>query len=162
MAAWTYGAGKAAVLTTDAGKRWANRWTDWEGYDKLFSQMVRWSMRPTGDQGNFSIATRVHDGKAQVIINAFGDEDQFINDLSMSGSVVAPDMGSLPLRVEQVAPGRYVGEFPAEMAGSYLVVVNPGADRLPFVQGSMSVTLPSIKAMRRTLRYSNHWQPCRV
>ena len=135
MAAWTYGAGKAAVLTTDAGKRWANRWTDWEGYDKLFSQMVRWSMRPTGDQGNFSIATRVHDGKAQVIINAFGDEDQFINDLSMSGSVVAPDMGSLPLRVEQVAPGRYVGEFPAEMAGSYLVVVNPGSGQAPIRAG---------------------------
>ena len=135
MAAWTYGAGKSAVLTTDAGKRWANRWTDWDNYDKLFSQLVRWSMRPTGDEGNFSIATSVRDGKAQVIINALDEEDQFINDQSISGTVVAPDMGTLPLRFEQVAPGRYVGEFPAEMAGSYLVVASPGSGQAPLRTG---------------------------
>ena len=135
LAAWTYGAGKAAVLTTDAGKRWANRWTDWDNYDKLFSQLVRWSMRPTGDQGSFNVATSIRDGKAQVIINAMDQEDQFINDQSMSGSVVAPDLGSLPLRIEQVAPGRYVGEFPAKMAGSYLVVVTPGDGKAPIRTG---------------------------
>ena len=46
LATWTYGAGKAAVLTTDAGSRWARAWTGWDGYDKLFSQLVRWAMRP--------------------------------------------------------------------------------------------------------------------
>ena len=127
LATWTYGAGKSAVLTTDVGQRWANRWTDWENYDKLFSQLVRWSMRPTGDQGDFSIATNVRDGKAQVIINALDENDQFINEQSMTGTVVAPDMKSLAMSIEQIAPGRYLGEFPAEMAGSYLVVVNPGS-----------------------------------
>ncbi|MDP6720442.1 MAG: VWA domain-containing protein, partial [Pirellulaceae bacterium] len=39
LASWTYGLGRTAVLTTDAGHRWA-RWTDWENYDKFFSQLV--------------------------------------------------------------------------------------------------------------------------
>ena len=37
----------------------------WENYDKLFSQMVRWSMRPTGEEGKFTVATDVQDGKVQ-------------------------------------------------------------------------------------------------
>ena len=76
LASWTYGAGKAVALTTDAGNRWADRWSDWEGYDKLFSQMVRWAMRPTGDLGNFSVATNVRDGKTQVVITAVDAEER--------------------------------------------------------------------------------------
>lgn len=135
LASWTYGAGKAVALTTDAGNRWANRWSDWDGYDKLFSQMVRWAMRPTGDLGNFSVATNVRDGKTQVVITAVDADEEFLNDQSMSGSVVAPDMASLPLRIEQTAPGRYVGEFPSDTAGSYLIVVNPGPGRAPIRTG---------------------------
>ncbi|MEM8946625.1 MAG: VWA domain-containing protein [Planctomycetota bacterium] len=135
LATWTYGAGKAVALTTDAGNRWANRWSEWDGYDKLFSQMVRWAMRPTGDTGNFSVATNVKDGKTQVVITAVDADEEFLNDQSMSGSVVAPDMASLPLRIEQTAPGRYVGEFPSDTAGSYLIVVNPGPGRPPIRTG---------------------------
>jgi len=135
LATWTYGAGKAVALTTDAGQRWANQWVQWEGYDKLFSQMVRWSMRPTDDLGNFSIATNVSEGKTQVIITALDEEDQFLNDLSISGTVVGPDMASVPLRIEQTAPGRYVGEFDSDVAGSYMIVANTGADRAPIRSG---------------------------
>jgi len=135
LATWTYGAGKAVALTTDAGRRWANQWTQWEGYDKLFSQMVRWSMRPTDDLGNFSISTNVREGKTQVIITALDEDDQFLNDLTILGTVVSPDMNSLPLRIEQTAPGRYVGEFSSDVAGSYMIVANTGAGRAPIRSG---------------------------
>jgi len=135
LATWTYGAGKSVALTTDAGNRWADRWAGWDGYDKLFSQMVRWAMRPTGDLGNFSVATAVGEGKTQVVITALDREDEFLNNQSMSGSVVAPDMTSVPLRIEQTAPGRYVGEFPSELAGSYLLVINPGPGQAPIRTG---------------------------
>jgi uncharacterized membrane protein len=135
MATWIYGAGKSAVLTTDAGNRWANRWTEWDGYDKLFSNLVRWSMRPTDDTANFSIASDVRDGKTQVVITALDAEDEFLNDLAMSATVVAPDMSTVPVRIQQTAPGRYVGEFLSEAAGSYLIVVNPGGERAPLRTG---------------------------
>ncbi len=85
LASWTYGLGRTAVLTTDAGKRWANSWTAWEGYDQLFSQLVRWSMRPTGDQGNFSVATEIKDGKVQVIVTAVDQSDELLNFLQHVG-----------------------------------------------------------------------------
>jgi len=135
LATWTYGAGKSVALTTDAGNKWANQWTGWDGYDKLFSQMVRWAMRPTGDTGNFSVATNVGDGKTEVVVTALDANEEFLNDQSMTGTVVAPDMSSIPVRIEQTAPGRYVGEFPSEMAGSYLIVVNPGPGRAPIRTG---------------------------
>ena len=135
LASWTYGAGKAVAFTTDAGTRWAGQWTQWENNDRFFSQMVRWSMRPTDDSGNFSIATDVRDGRTKIIVTALDQDDQFLNDQSMTATVVAPDMSSIPVRVEQVAPGRYVGEFDSEAAGSYLMVVNPGEGRAPIRSG---------------------------
>jgi uncharacterized membrane protein/Mg-chelatase subunit ChlD len=48
LASWTYGLGKAAAFTSDAGSRWTDGWVNLELYDKLFGQMIRWSMRPAG------------------------------------------------------------------------------------------------------------------
>src|SRR5581483_2441420 len=57
LACWTYGLGKSVAFTSDAGIRWASNWTQWANYDKLFTQMIRWSMRPAGDEGKFTVAT---------------------------------------------------------------------------------------------------------
>ncbi len=46
LASWTYGLGKVAAMTTDAGHRWANDWTAWGQYDRFYSQLIRWAMRP--------------------------------------------------------------------------------------------------------------------
>ena len=135
LATWTYGAGKAVALTTDAGTRWANAWTEWEGYDKFFAQVVRWAMRPTGDTGNVTVATSTRDGKTEIVVTALDAEENFANQQSMTAAAIAPDMSTIPVQVEQVAPGRYVGEFPSEQAGSYLIVVNPGGGVAPIRTG---------------------------
>ena len=135
LASWTYGLGKAAVLTTDAGHRWATSWTGWENYDKLMSQLVRWSMRPTGDTGKFTVATDVRDGRTRLVITALDKDDEFLNFLNMSGTIVGPDMKPVPVSIEQTAPGRYVGEFESKDAGSYFVNILPGADQAPIRTG---------------------------
>jgi uncharacterized membrane protein len=127
LAAWTYGLGKAVAFTTDAGKRWASAWTHWDDYDRFFSQMIRWSMRPTGDMGKFSVSADVGGTKTQVVVTALDQDDKFLNLQSMTGSVLDPDMESIPLDIQQTAPGRYVGEFDSTKAGSYMIMVSPGA-----------------------------------
>jgi uncharacterized membrane protein/Mg-chelatase subunit ChlD len=127
LAAWTYGLGKTVAFTTDAGERWANAWTGWENYARFFSQMVRWSMRPTGDTGNFTVATDVGDGKTRVTVTALDKDDEFLNYQAMTGTVLGPDMKSIPLEIRQTAPGRYSGEFDSQTAGSYLILVTPGS-----------------------------------
>lgn len=135
LASWTYGLGKAAAFTTDAGARWASDWTGWDNYDKLFGQLVRWSMRPSGDTGKFSVVTRVENGQAEVIVTALDKDDEFLNFLNMGGSVVGPDLKPIDLRIRQTAPGRYVGTFPASDAGSYFVMVSPGPGQAPIRAG---------------------------
>ncbi|MEX0818328.1 MAG: glutamine amidotransferase, partial [Pirellulaceae bacterium] len=135
MAAWTYHLGRTAVLTTDTGKRWASRWTDWENYDKLFTQLVRWSMRPVNDQGKFTVATDVRDGKVSVIVTALDKEDEFLNFLNMSSSALDPQLAAQDIKIQQVAPGRYVGEFDAAQDGNYFITISPGPGHAPLLTG---------------------------
>jgi hypothetical protein len=135
LAGWTYGLGKAVVFTSDTGRLWASSWKGWEGYNKLFSQIVRWSMRPAGDQGKFSLSTDVQDGKVRIVVTALDKDDEFLNFLDMSASVAGPDMKPIDAKVHQVAPGRYVGEFDAKDAGSYLLMLTPAAGTAPILTG---------------------------
>ncbi|MEM9588030.1 MAG: VWA domain-containing protein [Planctomycetota bacterium] len=139
VAAWTYGLGRTAVVTTDAGSRWASDWAQWDGYQKFYSQLVRWLMRPTGDTGKFSIATKVDDGEVQVVVSALDKDDEFLNFLEMNASALSPGLDPIPLRMRQTAPGRYVGTFAADEAGSYFVNVLPGPGSAPLTTG---ITVP--------------------
>ena len=104
LASWTYGLGRTVAFTTDAGQRWANAWTRWENYDKFFSQMIRWSMRPVNEEGKFSVATDVKDGKVRVVVTALDKDDEFLNFLNMSGVAVDPDLDDFDVKIEQSRP----------------------------------------------------------
>lgn len=135
LAAWTYGLGRTAVVTTDAGHRWATAWTQWPGYDKFYGQLVRWAMRPASDGGKYKVAGDVRDGTVRVVITALDAHDEFRNALTMSGAAVGPDLEPFEFPIRQLAPGRYVGEFDAGKAGSYHVTVLPAPDEAPVVTG---------------------------
>jgi len=127
LASWTYGLGKAVAFTTDAGALWTQKWPGTPQYGKLFAQMVRWSMRPTGGTGKFTVATEVKDEQVRVVVTALDEDDEFLNFLNMSGQALGPELKRIPLELQQTAPGRYVGTFPAQGAGSYYVAISPGA-----------------------------------
>ena len=126
LASWTYGFGRTLVFTSDAGERWADRWTNWENYDRFFVQMMRWAMRPVDQDGNFDVATSIKDGKVRVVVTAMDNDNEFMNLLQMSGAAVTPDLESLEVPIRQTAPGRYEGEFEADKPGSFFVTINPG------------------------------------
>ncbi|MFN5468854.1 MAG: VWA domain-containing protein [Pirellulaceae bacterium] len=134
-ATWTYGLGRTAAFTTDAGQRWAAQWATWPQFDQFFSQLVRWTMRPTQDDGKFQIATQVRDGRVQLVVSALDEEDRFLNFLDLSAAGVGPDLKPFTIRMAQSAPGRYVGDFEASQSGSYLLSVIPGPGRAPLITG---------------------------
>lgn len=139
LAAWTFGAGRAVAWTSDAGRRWAKAWPDWGGYDKLFSQMMRWALRPSDQDGRFQLAVDQRDGKATLVLNALDEESRFLNALSMTGTVVEPDLSAKTVSIRQTAPGRYQGEFDATSPGSYFLTILPGPGRAPLRAG---ITVP--------------------
>ncbi|RMF37597.1 MAG: VWA domain-containing protein [Planctomycetota bacterium] len=136
LASWTYGLGRTAVFTSDVGYRWATQWTDWAGFDQFFTQLVRWSMRPTQSDAKFTVASNVRDGKVEVVVNALDSDDKFLNFLDMQAVAVGPDLKPIPLIMRQTAPGRYVGTFDADAAGSYLVNIIPGPGMAPITTGA--------------------------
>ena len=136
LATWTYGLGRTAVFTSDTGKRWAGAWSDWGGYDQFFSQLVRWAMRPTKTDAKFTVATSVGDGKVDVVVNALNQEDEFLNFLDMQAVAMGPDLKPIPLIMRQMAPGRYVGSFDSDVAGSYLINIIPGPELAPITTGA--------------------------
>lgn len=135
LAAWTFGAGRTAALTTDIGRRWAKDWPPWSDYDKFLTQLVRWAMRPSDGAENYSVAIDLRDGVAKLVVTAMDEEDQFLNNRPITAAAVSPKLKSISIDVEQTAPGRYEGSFAAEETGSYLVVVNPGPGEVPVRTG---------------------------
>ena len=125
LAAWTYGLGRAVTLTTDTGQRWARDWTAWDGYDKFFSQMVRWSMRPKHGDGRFTLSAELQDGQIRVAVTALDSQNEFLNFLTMRGAVVTPDRNAFDLSLEQSAAGRYRAQFAADRPGNYFLTVVP-------------------------------------
>jgi len=127
LAGWNYGLGRAVAFTTDVGLQWTPEWSGSAAADKLFAQIIRWSMRPSGGSGRLSATFEPMEGKMRVVVTALNDKNEFLNFLTMSGTAVGPDLKKpLDLEIEQTAPGRYVGTFPVNEAGSYFVTLNPG------------------------------------
>ena len=73
--------------------------------------------------------------KTRIVITALDEDDAYLNYQTMAGIAIGPDMKKHELRIEQVAPGRYEGEFDSEAAGSYSIAVTPGTGKGPLLTG---------------------------
>lgn len=146
LAAWTYGLGRTAILTTDSGHAWAARWRQWDNYDKLFTQLVRWAMRPVRNDDRFQITTDVREGRIHVTVTALDQNDEFLNFLDFTASVIDPQLQGHDVTIRQVAPGRYEGEWDADSEGNYFFAMRPGPGYPPLVAG---VNVPYSAEYRR-------------
>jgi uncharacterized membrane protein len=131
MASWTYGLGRAAVLTTDVGQRWATSWPSWENYDKLLLQLVRRSLRSHDADERLAVATELQDGRIRLVVNALDKDEEALNYLSLSAVAVRPDGSIEEHAMEQTAPGRYVASVDAAEPGNYFLSVSGGANTAP-------------------------------
>jgi uncharacterized membrane protein len=136
LAHWTYGLGRAVAFTSDAGRRWAKTWPDWQSYSAFWSQVIRWSMRPA-DRGNLTLNLRRDEGRIKVVVDALDKNNQFLNFLQIQGNVLDPELNSAPVEFHQTAPGRYEATIDkADASGNYFVNLGyKGADN---VQGVIS------------------------
>ncbi|NDJ53922.1 MAG: VWA domain-containing protein, partial [Chloroflexi bacterium] len=128
LAAWQYGLGRSVAWTSDATGRWATDWAGWPDYARFWSQAVRWTITEGATQ-NVEVRV-VQDGEtARIVVTAVDGDGNFINDLDMGANVITPpDLETLPIELEQVAPGRYEGTFTPENQGAYFVRIAGAAD----------------------------------
>jgi len=120
LATWRYGLGRAAAFTSDTNPRWAQQWLNWRDFNKFWAQLTRWTLR-SGSNENLSASVVRRDGYGEVTVEAIDGKGAFINFLDTQVGVVSPNRERSVIELEQIAPGRYRGRFPAAQEGVYLV-----------------------------------------
>jgi uncharacterized membrane protein len=120
LAVWRYGLGRAAVFTSDAKPKWGILWVRWRDFSKFWAQATRWVLRTNArSDTKATVERRGQDGL--VTVEAVDGKGEFINFLDSQLGVVMPDKRRTVVDLQQVAPGRYQGKFPADQEGVYLV-----------------------------------------
>jgi Ca-activated chloride channel homolog len=119
LVAWRYGLGRSVAFTSDAKAKWGILWLRWRDFNTFWSQVVRWTLR-TETRHDTTVTVDRRDERGLVTVDAIDAKGQFINFLEAQAGVVNPDKSQHVLELEQVAPGRYRGEFPAGAEGVYL------------------------------------------
>lgn len=119
VAAWRYGLGRAVAVTTDARARWAAPWLADGYFARFWPQVVRSTLRATGEGGLAPMVT-LAGGEGRVVVDAVTAAGEPRNGLTLTGRVAGPD-GGQSVRLEQTGPGRYEGRFSAPRRGQYLV-----------------------------------------
>jgi hypothetical protein len=149
LAAWQYGLGRSVAFTSDLSNRWGKDWIKWKHYGKFTSQMVKWAQRKENRQRLLAaIDRRGETGKFRVDVTS--DQNRFVNYLDLTTNVLLPSGQNQTMAMEQVAPGRYAGNFPAEEIGAYYFSVysSSGNDAAP--PRTFGFGIPYIAEFNRT------------
>jgi hypothetical protein len=140
-AVWQYGLGRAAAFTSDAKPQWAAGWMNWSGFGQFWAQVFRDTLRRE-IASELAPRVEVNAGRGHVSVEAVAPDGQFKNNLRLTAHVVAPDLKTIDIPLEQTASGRYEGDFAATAQGSYLVNVYQADGRPAPVTGVVNSYSP--------------------
>jgi Ca-activated chloride channel family protein len=128
FATWRYGLGRVGAFTSDAKARWASEWLGWPGYGKFWGQVARGLVQPA-ERDNLTASVREEDGRLIVEADAVSPAGEFRDGLPMEVSVAAEGREFPPVRMEQVAPGRYRASLPRPTGDLISLAVHDGTAR---------------------------------
>ncbi len=118
LAAWQYGLGRSAALTSDLSGRWGKEWVEWEHYAQFVSQMVKWTQRKeTSQRYTTRIERKGEQAAFRVVVQ--DAQNRYVNHLNLTLNVLSPSKTGTDVVLEQVAPGTYRGSFSAAEIGEY-------------------------------------------
>jgi uncharacterized membrane protein/uncharacterized protein YegL len=103
---WQYGLGRSAVFASDAKSRWAASWVEWNGFDRLWTNIFR-DLLP---HGNDSEAIARYDSANEELVVEYHLSKQTVEpDKVPDLFVIGPGDFKKPLDVVRVSPGAYRG-----------------------------------------------------
>jgi hypothetical protein len=120
LVAWQYGLGRSVAFTSDLSGQWGKDWVLWDHYGKFVSQMVKWAHRKEVPR-NYTVNITRKGGKGTFAVDVTDDESRFVNNLGLKIKVLSPSKADQTTPLDQVAPGRYRGSFPATEIGEYYI-----------------------------------------
>jgi len=111
LATTHYGLGKTAAFLSDVKNRWSAEWLEWEGYGRLWSQVVR-DVIPRRSPAGLSWRVSREGNEAVVELTALSSDHSYRNSLLPKVRVTSPDGQASMLMLRQIAPGEYRARTP--------------------------------------------------
>lgn len=130
LASWRYGLGRVVAFAGSLSPDWSAPWLTWEGLAPMWSQLVRWSMRPPHSD-NIGVSLEVQRGIGRIWVDALDDRGEYLNFLELTAEVRAADGNSRAIPLQQVGPGRYEATFPTQAVGTWVAAVHAEQGLLP-------------------------------
>lgn len=143
-----YGLGRSLAWTSDARGRWASAMLGTASFTRLWTQAGRF-LATEGAQG-IDVSAEIRDGELLVGVDAFAADGSFRNFLDGEARIVAPDLEVHPLRLQQVAPGRYEARLPVDQDGSWMVGVELSEEGTTVAASSAEAVQPYSPEYRLT------------
>jgi uncharacterized membrane protein len=108
---WQYGLGRSAVWASDAKSRWAERWVDWEGYDRFWLNVFR-DLLPDAHSGE--AAARYDDASGKIVVEYRLAPNTPAPEKVPEIFALGPENFRRHVPVRKVSEGVYAGEVPIE------------------------------------------------
>jgi hypothetical protein len=123
LAAWQYGLGRSVSFTSDATGRWGKDWVQSEIFPTFWTQAVRYTIGSALDTP-LEMSVTSEGEQANLILDAFTHDGGFLNGYQVNANVIAPNGEIQSVSLQQIAPGRYEGQFNPTEQGIYLIRLN--------------------------------------
>jgi hypothetical protein len=118
MAAWRYGLGRSIAFTSDLSGRWGKEWVRWDKYGQFTAQMVKWVQRKESEK-QYTVEVSREGEQGTFTVDVTDPLLKFVNHLKLNANLLLPSQNTETIALEQVAPGRYRGQFQSEEIGEY-------------------------------------------
>jgi hypothetical protein len=114
---------------------------NWPGFGQFWAQLFRDTLRRQA-AADFVPRVEINAGRGHVTVEAISPEGDFRNNLRLSAHIIAPDLSTIDVALEQTAAGRYEADFEATARGAYLVSVSEAGGQAAPVTGSVNSYSP--------------------
>lgn len=105
LAQMHYGLGRTVAFLSDVKNRWAVDWLTWDGYGKLWAQVVRGAVRGRANTLTADVVRK--EDAAIVTLSAMTPDGSYRNGLRPRLQVTTPQGGTYTTELAQVGPGEY-------------------------------------------------------
>ena len=125
LAAWQYGLGRSVAFTSDLSGRWGKDWLRWEHYGQFVSQMVKWAQRKETNKRYLPHIS--HDSeRGTFTVDVLTERNEYVNNQNLWVKATFPSGINRTIELDQISPGRYQCDFPAEEIGRYYFALSAG------------------------------------
>jgi uncharacterized membrane protein len=144
LVTWQYGLGQVVCVTSDAGPIWGARFTQWDQYAQLQTQITRYAVR---DQvGHAAVELTPAGALTQIrILRRDGDDVALDDDLTAT-------LDQAPVALRLVAPGLWQGELDLDADTPSTLVLRQGDGRVVLERGVLRPAADEFGPVRPDLR----------